>query len=83
MGFMSEAAGRNWCEKATEHYTISIDDFAKLVKEHINRKGKNHHIVFLVDEIGQYIGNDSKLMLNLQTVTEDLKQPAKVECGLW
>ena len=72
MGFMSAAAGRNWCEKATEPYTISIDDFAKLVKEYIDRKGKNHHIVFLVDEIGQYIGNDSKLMLNLQTVTEDL-----------
>ena len=29
-------------------------------------------MVFLVDEIGQYIGDDSKLMLNLQTVTEDL-----------
>lgn len=59
--------------KQTEPYTISIDSFAKLVKEYIDRKGKNHHIVFLVDEIGQYIGNDSKLMLNLQTVTEDLR----------
>lgn len=29
-------------------------------------------MVFLVDEIGQYIGDDSKLMLNLQTVTEEL-----------
>ena len=29
-------------------------------------------MVFLVDEIGQYIGEDSKLMLNLQTVTEEL-----------
>ena len=25
-----------------------------------------------MDEIGQYIGDDSKLMLNLQTVTEEL-----------
>lgn len=72
MGFMSEAAARNWCEKATEAYNISIEGFAKLVKEYIDRKGKNHHVVFLVDEIGQYIGDDSKLMLNLQTVTEDL-----------
>jgi hypothetical protein len=44
----------------------------RLVKEYIDRKGNNRHIVFLVDEIGQYIGDDSKLMLNLQTVTEDL-----------
>lgn len=72
MGFMSEAAARNWCEKSMETYTISIEDFAKMVKEYIDRKGGNHHVVFLVDEIGQYIGDDSKLMLNLQTVTEDL-----------
>lgn len=72
MEFMSEAAARNWCEKATEPYAISIENFAQMVKEYIDRKGENHHIVFLVDEIGQYIGDDSKLMLNLQTVTEDL-----------
>jgi len=69
---MSEAAARNWCEKATEPYRISIENFAKMVKEYLDRKGHNHHIVFFVDEIGQYIGDDSKLMLNLQTVTEDL-----------
>lgn len=72
MGFMSESAARNWCEKAVEPYQISIEDFAKRVKSYIDRKGGNHHVVFLVDEIGQYIGEDSKLMLNLQTATEEL-----------
>lgn len=72
MDFMSEAAARNWCEKASEPYQISIEDFAKRVKAYIDRKANNHHVVFLVDEIGQYIGEDSKLMLNLQTVTEEL-----------
>lgn len=72
MGFMSESAARNWCEKAVEPYQISIEDFAKRVKTYIGRRGGNHHVVFLVDEIGQYIGEDSKLMLNLQTVTEEL-----------
>ena len=72
MGFMSESAARNWCEKAVEPYQISIEDFARRVKTYINRRGGNHHVVFLVDEIGQYIGEDSKLMLNLQTVTEEL-----------
>ena len=72
MDFMSEAAARNWCEKASEAYTISIEDFAKRVRAYIEKKGNNHHVVFLVDEIGQYIGDDSKLMLNLQTVTEEL-----------
>lgn len=72
MDFMSESAARNWCEKAIEPYQISIENFAKMVKEYLEHKGRNHHLVFLVDEIGQYIGDDSKLMLNLQTVTEDL-----------
>lgn len=72
IGFMSEAAGRNWCEKATGEYPYRVEDFAALVKKYLDKKGNNHHIVFLIDEIGQYIGEDSKLMLNLQTVTEDL-----------
>ena len=36
-------------------------------------KGKNHHVLFLVDEIGQYIADDSQLMVNLQTVTEEME----------
>lgn len=70
--FMSIEAGRNWCEKATGDYKYKVEDFAVLVKKYLEKKGSNHHIVFLIDEIGQYIGDDSKLMLNLQTVTEDL-----------
>ena len=77
MDFMSEEAARNWCERATTEYSISIERFADLVKRYIERKGGNHHVVFLVDEIGQYIGDDSKLMLNLQTVTEDLGTACK------
>ena len=72
MDFMSEPAARNWCEKAREPYQISIEDFAKRVKAYVEKKGNNHHVVFLADEMGQYIGDDSKLMLNLQTVTEEL-----------
>ena len=72
MGYMSENAAWNWCDAAIGDYQISIEDFAKRVKSYIDRKGNNHHVVFLVDEIGQYIGDDSKLMLNLQTVTEEL-----------
>ena len=77
MGFMSEDAARNWCEKATTEYQISIEDFARRVHTYVEQKGKNHHVVFLVDEIGQYIGDDSKLMLNLQTVTEELGKECK------
>lgn len=69
---MSEESARNWFNKAEENYTLSIEKFAKRVSQYLESKGSNHHVVFLVDEIGQYIGDDSQLMLNLQTVVEDL-----------
>lgn len=74
---ISEDAARNWFNKAEENYTLSIEKFAKRINEYIESKGHNHHVVFLVDEIGQYIGDDSGLMLNLQTVVEDLG----IHCG--
>ncbi|WP_343336882.1 BREX system P-loop protein BrxC [Terrisporobacter petrolearius] len=74
---ISEEAARNWFNKAEENYTLSIEKFAKRINEYIESKGSNHHVVFLVDEIGQYIGDDSGLMLNLQTVVEDLG----IHCG--
>lgn len=72
LGIMSGDAAKNWADNAEKSYSLSIDQFAEYVKKYCSRKGRNHHVLFLVDEIGQYIADDSKLMLNLQTVTEDL-----------
>ena len=72
IGYMSEDSARNWVDKAEENYRLSIEDFAREINEYCNSKGSNHRIIFLVDEIGQYIGDDTKLMLNLQTITEEL-----------
>lgn len=72
LGIMSEESARSWADNAEKSYSLSIDKFAEHVKKYCDKKGNNHHILFLVDEIGQYIADDSKLMLNLQTVTEDL-----------
>ena len=72
MDFMSEEAARNWCKNAKGNYDLSIEKFVSLVKEHCEKKGPNHHVIFLVDEIGQYIADDTQLMINLQTIVEDL-----------
>lgn len=72
MDFMSEEAARNWCKNAKGNYDISIEKFVSLVQEYCAKKGPNHHVIFLVDEIGQYIADDTQLMLNLQTIVEDL-----------
>ena len=73
----SKEEAENWFDKAEERYDLSIEKFAERVRDYIKSKGDNHHVVFLVDEIGQYIGDNGGLMLNLQTIVEDLG----IECG--
>ena len=50
----------------------SIEDFCNRVADYIASKPKGFRINFFVDEIGQYISDNTKLMLNLQTVAETL-----------
>ena len=68
---VSEQAARNWFN-GTETAEISIDRLTREIAEYVDAKAPNFHLVFLVDEIGQYIGDNSGLMLNLQTVVEEL-----------
>ena len=66
-----DSAGK-WFDDAKQDYRINIEGFAKLVNDYLATKAANHKVVFLVDEVGQFIGNSSALMLNLQTITEEL-----------
>jgi len=58
--------------KLDETYTISIEDFAKEVKEYIDKQEPNYRLIFLVDEVGQFIGENTSVMLNLQSMVESL-----------
>lgn len=77
---MSEDAARNWYSKCEKNYSLTIDKFSSRVKDYCDLKGNNHHVVFLIDEIGQYLGEDTQLMLNLQTVVEDLGSKCEGRC---
>lgn len=68
----SEATSVRWIEGAENNFSISVENFCKWVKDYLDSKGPLQRIVFLVDEVGQFIGTDSHLMLNLQTITEEL-----------
>lgn len=68
---MSETAARNWFN-GTEDADISIEQLVKEIKEYVDKRGKNYRLLFLIDEVGQYIGADSNLMLNLQTIVEEI-----------
>ena len=68
---MSEAAARNWFN-GTESADLSIEQLVNEIKEYIDSKGKDFRLLFMVDEVGQYIGSDGSLMLNLQTIVEEI-----------
>lgn len=52
--------------------SLSIENFAKWVEQYLDKQGSDKRLVFLVDEVGQFIGGQTQLMLNLQTITEEL-----------
>ena len=56
---------------------INIEAFADLVNDYLETKSAAHRVVFLVDEVGQFIGQNTQLMLNLQTITEQLGTQCK------
>lgn len=68
---MSETAARNWFN-GTETADMSIEQLVKEIKEYIDSKGKSFRLMFMIDEVGQYIGSDGSLMLNLQTIVEEI-----------
>lgn len=59
-------------DKYRQDYRLSIEDFADQVKAYIDSKESGFRLNFFVDEVGQYIADNVKLMTNLQTVAESL-----------
>ena len=68
---MSEQAARNWFN-GTETNELSIAQLVADIKEYVDGKGKNFRLLFMVDEVGQYIGDDGDLMINLQSLVEEI-----------
>ncbi|MDX0488819.1 BREX system P-loop protein BrxC [Sinorhizobium medicae] len=56
---------------------VSIEDFANMVKAWIDAQGPKFRLNFFVDEVGQYIADNVKLMTNLQTIAESLNTKCK------
>lgn len=69
---VSETEAANLMRQVREDYRVSIESFAQMVREYIDKQPAGFRLNFFVDEVGQFIGQDSKLMLNLQTVAETL-----------
>lgn len=60
-----------------DRHKQSIEDFCQRVNDYIKVKAKGFRLNFFVDEVGQYISDNTKLMLNLQTIAETLATTTK------
>lgn len=67
---MSEESAKIFIEDQTRNFTNTTEDFGKIVNTYCEKH--NSRVVFLMDEVGQFIGDNTQLMLNLQTCVEDL-----------
>jgi hypothetical protein len=77
---MSETAARNWFN-SEESIDMSIKQLVEEIKSYVDSKGKDFRLLFCVDEVGQYIGSDGDLMINLQSIVEELG--AKCRGKVW
>ena len=68
----SEPASKSILSRYEEQYSLSIEDFADEVAQWLEAQPEGHRLLFMVDEVGQFIGSSTKLMLNLQTIVETL-----------
>jgi energy-coupling factor transporter ATP-binding protein EcfA2 len=53
-------------------YRVSIEDFAEKIQAYLDQQPPDFRLNFFVDEVGQYIADNVKLMTNLQTIAESL-----------
>lgn len=68
---ISEEGARNWFD-GTETADISIGQLVDEIKEYVDSKPKGFRLLFMIDEAGQYIGTNTSLLLNLQSLIEKL-----------
>ncbi|MBR3621991.1 MAG: BREX system P-loop protein BrxC [Selenomonadaceae bacterium] len=68
---MSENAAKNWFN-GTETVDFSIDKLVSEIKEYVDAKPKDFRLLFMADEVGQFVGDDRSLLLNLQSLVETI-----------
>lgn len=68
---MSENDAKNWFNDKTA-VELSIAQLVRDIKEYMDSKPKNFRLLFMIDEAGQYVGTDTDMLLNLQSLTEKI-----------
>ena len=69
---VSESEAFRIIDDTKDSFKLSIEDFGQRVKEYLDSQPPGFRLNFFVDEAGQFIGQERRRLLNLQTVVESL-----------
>lgn len=67
----SKESAKHWVQQIENNFPLDIQNFCKWVNDYLDSSG-DRNLLFMVDEVGQFIGKNTQMMLKLQTITEDL-----------
>ena len=73
---MPEDIAKDWISKSNE-IEFSIKDLVADIKKYVDSKPSNYKFLFMLDEVGQFVGSDTSLLLELQSIVEQIGN----ECG--
>lgn len=73
---MSEEDAKRWFNDKTA-VEFSIAQLVEDIKNYVNKQPDDFRLLFMIDEVGQYVGTDTDMLLNLQSLTEKIGS----ECG--
>ena len=68
---MSEQAALNWFN-GDETVETSIAQLVSEIKEYVDAQPDDFRLLFMIDEVGQYVGGDTDLLMNLQSLVEKI-----------
>ena len=68
---MSEQSARNWFN-GSEGIETSIAQFVSEIKDYVDNQPQDFRLLFMVDEVGQYVGGDTSMLINLQSLVEKI-----------
>ena len=77
---MSEDDAKAWFNDKTST-EISIAQLVEDMKAYVDTKPAYFRLLFMIDEVGQYVGTDTDMLLNLQSLTE--KIGSECEGKIW
>ena len=68
---MSEEDARRWFQDKTA-VEFSIAQLVEDIKAYVAARPRDFRLLFMIDEVGQYVGTDTDMLLNLQSLTEKI-----------